>query len=542
MNALKKGFIWLIIGSLGVVAAACGKEQGAATTDKKAEPTAAANVNPDGYPISSQNIEITMMMKKSPNQSDWDKLWISSHLSEKLGGKIKAIEVVESTWNEKKNLAFATGELPDAFWATDALTPQDVATYSQQGLLIPLNDLMEKYAPNLMKELQNDPEALKAITSLDGKIYALPGMSDIERERARGRVWINREWLDKLGLKVPTTLDQFYDMLKAFKERDPNGNGQQDEIPFSGLYDDTWGDVGLTVLSALGYVEKKIGLDKSGNTAVYVPAQPEYKEYLTFMNKLYKEGLLDNEYFTHNVQTFRGKVGQMRIGYFHDSAHFLGTGVANYSKYISMEPLTSQFNDKKMWPMKRTNFSTGTRSFSITSNNKHPEATMRLFDYGYSPEGGRLLRFGPEVGVIRPDAGMVRNADGTYTFKTPEGVSSNDYRLKEVTNFNLPKMSRVSEDPVPTPEQKSLTDNIIEYLLPYGKPVYPDVSFTSEEQEKLKQIETDLETYVEQMEAKFIVGDTPISQWDEYIKTVQKIGADDLVKIYQTAFERWKQL
>jgi len=71
--------------------------------------------------------------------------------------------------------------------------------------------------------------------------------------------------------------------------------------------------------------------------------------------------------------------------------------------------------------------------------------------------------------------------------------------------------------------------------------VYPNVFLTKEEQDKVNKIQTDLKTYVDQMEAKFIVGDTPLSKWDEYIATVQKIGVNELVAIYQTAFDRWNK-
>src|SRR5690606_10308416 len=122
--------------------------------------------------------------------------------------------------------------------------------------------------------------------------------------------------------------------------------------------------------------------------------------------------------------------------------------------YASFAPLTSDLNDTRMWPIKRVNASSGMRSMAITSKNQNPEATMRLFDYVYSPEGGHLVRWGPDLGVIRDDAGVVRHSDNAWELKAPDGVSSNEYRMNEVTNMSLPFMSWTQTNTMQNPEQQ----------------------------------------------------------------------------------------
>ncbi|MBO9609368.1 MAG: extracellular solute-binding protein [Paenibacillaceae bacterium] len=546
---MTKGYRWLTpaIVSIAMLTACTGNSgnAGKSGADKGASPAPSAaaqtndKINPTGFPIAKQSIQLSIMMKKPANQSSWNELWISKYLDEKLGGKTTAVEIDENAWNEKKNLAFATGELPDIIWSGGALTSSDVTNYGSQGLLIPLNELIDKYAPNIKKTLQDNPDLRKTVTSLDGKIYALAAPTYPKREPVIGRYWLNMQWMNKLGLKVPTTLDEFYNVLKAFKEKDPNGNGKADEIPASGA--SASNPIDSIVLTAVGYMEKYISLDKTGKKVVYTQAQPEFKDYLAFMNKLYKEGLLDPEYYTQNITTFRGKAQKDQVGFYFDAAHFVAVGLDKYTNYASFPPLTSPQNPDRIWPLQRVATLGGLNSIAISSKNKNPEASIRLLDYGFTEEGGSAIRFGPKLDTVVPGAGIVTNPDGTWEIKTPQGLSSNDYRMKSVTNMSLPVSDAFYLKNKEVPEQASLTKNLVENMLPYGKPVYPNVFLTKEEQDKVNKIQTDLKTYVDQMEAKFIVGDTPLSKWDEYIATVQKIGVNELVAIYQTAFDRWNK-
>lgn len=337
--------------AMGLIVTACSSnsENGSQNTATPTETVKQASetpkeqpkdkINLTGFPISNENIQLSIMVKKGANQSAWQDLWISKHLGEKLGGTIVATEVDDASWNEKKNLAFAAGELPDFFMTNGALTSNDVMNYGQQGQLIPLNDLIDAYAPNIKKFLDANPEVKKSITDPDGKIYALPGVNPVKREASIGRYWINKPWLDNLGLEMPTTLDEFYTVLKAFKEKDPNGNGKADEIPASGSVSNP---ISMIVLSALGLTESSangISLDKSDTKVIYAPEQPEYKEYLIFMNKLFKEGLIDPEYFTQNIQAYRGKAQQGLVGFFFDAAGILSVGAEKYADYPSFPHL-----------------------------------------------------------------------------------------------------------------------------------------------------------------------------------------------------------
>ena len=138
-----------------------------------------------------------------------------------------------ANYQEAKNLAFASQQLPDVFFNA-GLTPDDEVTYGGQGYLVPLEGLIEKYAPNFNKLMNDNPEIKKSITTVDGHIYALPLIIDEPRAFVPSRLWLNGDWMESLGIMTePTTTDELYELLKRFKNEDPNKNGKNDEIPIS---------------------------------------------------------------------------------------------------------------------------------------------------------------------------------------------------------------------------------------------------------------------------------------------------------------------
>ena len=133
---------------------------------------------------------------------------------------------VRSGWDEKKTVILASGDVPDVFlgWA---INDNDIASFT--NVFVPLNDLVEQYAPNIQKMFLETPDLKALATYSDGNLYTLPSLIP-NRPSSFDTFSINKVWLDELGLEVPTTLDEYHQVLKAFKEKDPNGNGKQDEI------------------------------------------------------------------------------------------------------------------------------------------------------------------------------------------------------------------------------------------------------------------------------------------------------------------------
>ena len=132
-------------------------------------------------------------------------------------------------YDEKKSLMWASNEYPDVF-VRAFLSNTEIVKYGSMGILAPLEDLIEKYAPNLQKLIDEDPAILTRITAPDGHIYALPAVFTVTAART-DKFWINQSWLDQVGLDIPKTVDELEEVLRAFKGVDFNGNGEDDEYP-----------------------------------------------------------------------------------------------------------------------------------------------------------------------------------------------------------------------------------------------------------------------------------------------------------------------
>ncbi|MEK1830296.1 extracellular solute-binding protein [Priestia megaterium] len=168
---------------------------------------------------------------------------IFKELEKRTNVHIKWKNIPGDGYQEKKNLMLASGDLPDAFYSS-GFSDSDIVKYGQNGTIIPLEKLIKDYAPNLKKRLEERPELKKIITAPDGHIYSLPRAEEMGLVEFPNEQVINKKWLDKLGLPVPKTLEEYHQALKAFKEQDPNGNGKQDEIPMSFTLNGWCGDIG----------------------------------------------------------------------------------------------------------------------------------------------------------------------------------------------------------------------------------------------------------------------------------------------------------
>ncbi|MDQ2624818.1 MAG: extracellular solute-binding protein, partial [Actinomycetota bacterium] len=201
------------------------------------------NFRPEGLPLVEETVTLRFSGQKAPLAPDYETMDLVQQWKTDTNVDITWENLPDSSYQEKKNLILAGGELPDAFYNT-GFTPGDIITYGTNGTLIPLEDLIEKYAPNLKAIFEKRPELKATITASDGHIYTLPRAEELGIGAIPFFLSINKAWLDKLGLPVPSTIEEFEATLRAFKEQDPNGNGKADEIPFSFINDWWCADVG----------------------------------------------------------------------------------------------------------------------------------------------------------------------------------------------------------------------------------------------------------------------------------------------------------
>lgn len=490
------------------------------------------NFNPTGYPIVNEKITLKFFAPKSPIHGDYGNMKLFKKMEELTNIHIEWITPPIESYAEQKNLTFASGNMPDAYFLWNNRSDE---AHGPEGLLVPLEELIDKYAVNYKKAMEAFPNLAKNTTSLDGHVYATGIVQDIPRDLTF-KQWINKDWLDKLKLQMPKTIEAYYDVLKAFKTGDPNGNSKADEIPLTAT---NLGQTRNFVLSAYGYVSNGVELNKD-NKVVYVPTEPAYKAYLEFMSKLYSEELLDRETFTLTSQQLSAKGNEGLLGSFDHCCAFLAVGEDKDSQYVAIPPLTSALNADPVW-LKFDDVWTG--GMAISKDNKYPEATIRWLDFLFSEEGKTLQAFGVEG----EDWQWIDDAKTKWKFTPPEGQNAEEYRGGSVTpSAGLGSIAWWSKDFV-LKQDDPLTARIDEQTVAAGYPdhwklPYPNVYFTKEEQKRLDVLWNDIRTYVSQMEAKFIMGSESFDGWDKYVETLNKMGVPELVDIHQAAYERWNSV
>ena len=198
---------------------------------------------------------------------------------------------------EARNLSLASGDYPDLYIMNqdiDLFTQNELIKYGQQqGVLLPLNDLIDEYAPNVKANIEKYPYYKANAVAPDGKIYGIPQLEECYHCSFQNKLWINTKWLKQLNIPTPKTTEELKAALEAFKTKDPNGNGQADEVPLSGTTE-SWGFRTVPYLmNAFIYDDDRSHLIMDGGKVDVAANKPEWKEGLLYIKSLYDAGLID---------------------------------------------------------------------------------------------------------------------------------------------------------------------------------------------------------------------------------------------------------
>ncbi|GIP35477.1 extracellular solute-binding protein [Paenibacillus sp. J2TS4] len=521
---------WLTLFLIVSVIAGCSDTDAPKESQGQSEGPINENFNETGLPIVNEPITLRIAGSYDARTgSNWNELETIKAINEGTNINIEWQLSPGSDWAEKRNLLLAASkDLPDVMLK---VTTSDVVTYGSQGVFIPLEDLIDKYAPNLVHFLEQYPEVRNAITAPDGHIYSLPLANMAEYKRSDGNIlWINTTWLEKVGMEMPTTTDEFREALRAFK-------AQGMEIPLTGIYNG--GQYGFGFLyGSFGTLDQKFLV--KDDKVEFVRATPEYKEVIKYLHSLYAEGLIDQEAFSLESQQMFSKLSageEATIGAFFGWSPDQITGVGyNWDYESPIAPLKGPDGQQASGYM---NAQIDVGIFTITKANKHPEATMRWVDRAFEPEMSFMLRQGPNRVKKLPD--------NTYEIvPEPEGFSAGEWRVKEtpynsfvygftneqqeqldVTNL---KEGRLDPD---SPEWYELRKPYLE------KWIYPQVLFTNEQYNGINRYQTDIGNYTDQTAGKWITTGGIEEEWEQYIKTLNQMGLEDYIGIYQQAYDTY---
>lgn len=509
-----------------------GNANGGNANGAKPAEGGAEGVSKEGFPIVSEPVTLKLM-SQDVGVADWNKMPVLQEMEKLTGIKLEFQNAPIDSFATKKNLVFASGDLPDMFYAAD-LKPAEQVTYGSQGVLIPLEKYIDEgYAPNLKKIFDENPDIRKSFTTPDGHIYALPYI-DQAAVWYRSPMWYNGKFLKALGVKeLPKTTEELYAFLKRVKEEDPNGNGKPDEIPLTSVKLD---DLRMYFFGFWGMYDTVTYVDKAGKVH-YSPQEEGYKGYLTFMNRLWQEELLDHETFSQTDDQKKAKGKNNQIAVFNDYFPYFTLGGEPSGDNPLMTPVKSEIPDTPVYGKHPGISANGT--FAITSSNPAPEATMRWVDYLYSYEGATLFNQGPENVLWKFKNKETREKEW---LPVPGGGDREEYRGTLTPNYGIltpgVNSSEVSKG-LRSEFDEWIDKENAEKLTPIGKSPFPNVYLTNEEQTEASALLSDLNTYVQQMEAKFVTGQESLANWDKYVAQIKKMGGDRIAELYQGAYDRW---
>ena len=424
--------------------------------------------------------------------------------------------------NEKRNLLFASNKYPDVFYKS-GFSQNDVDKYGKQGSLIPLEDLIEDYAPNLVALMEKNPEIKNIITSPDGHIYAFP---EIDKPMPYGPyLFINKEWIENVGMNEPTNLDELYELYKAFKTQDPNKNGENDEIPLTFFAADLWNPFFLLPYFGVP-VDYATNCYVSEDEILFAPTSEAYKEEIKYLTKLYDESLLDPNAFIQTIaqQQAKGQSGEI-FGSFNDAGAFLTTGRGEDLSYPMLTPF-----EKESYPV-NINVSPGT--FVITDACETPELAVKWADYFYSEEGAILCWMGTEGESYK------MNEDGTWNWIVGEGEDISSVRQKNALQ-GAALHTGLQPDLFfkTTDENEGFLNDEKARLLEYCAQPFPKLKYSTEDQKLVSTVTADILPYIQEYTAKCVTGTFSVDEsWEEYLTTLNNMGLEDLMSIYQKAYE-----
>lgn len=448
---------------------------------------------------------------------------------------------------ERKNLIFGAGtDYPDAFMGA-ALSDYELSTYGSRGVLIPLEDyITPEIMPNLFKIKEQRPDAIAAMYMPDGHMYGLPTVAEMGFEKdgvnyqiasVRHMTMINKTWLDNLSLEMPTTIGELYTVLKAFKEQDPNKNGQADEIPVG--FNNTNNFCGnLRMLyTAFGFTDFNDDHRNYKDGVVSFGAlDPKLKDVVNTFNKWSNEGLLDIEGFTQDDSQYISKAKQGLYGVltWWEIPEITGDFA---SDYIYLPPLKG---DDGTFAFDICETSTATRDrFSVTSACKNPELLLKWVDQLYDPVNSMQLVYGPIGEFFNPEP----DADGLYRMRELQpGETAGELKGKlEIFGPYAQLSDYYSEFWELEPRAQQRLDDIRDFWLPYvtNNTSFPmPVSYTEEEINTLNKM-GDIKDYCNEMFAAWVKNGGADEGWDAYVKQLENMGVNEVVASWQAAADRY---
>lgn len=547
----KKIIAVLLTVAMSISLGACGSSK-----EKDETSVSSENVNEE-FPL-KEKVKLSVLMIQAPYYGDMEQNTVLKELEEATNVELDLTLVPEEAAKERLTMTLAGGDYPDII-VGGFFGDSDLEEYGvNEKILIPLNDLIEEYGTNITERLSEHPEWKEDMTASDGNIYGIPHIDSEGKNHGNCymKTWINTDWLKAVGKDMPTTTEEFREVLEAFKSEDPNGNGVADEIPFTGGSSalGVWGgDPYLYLLNAFGYFDENYYYLKDGKINSILD-QDYIKEGLMYIGDLYENGLIDPAAFTQDL-TQLAAVGN------NEGDAIVGVGACGhvgmlvdmndterYSPYEIMMPLKGPDGYCGI-PYTKEITASGS-AFSITDQCENPEIAMRIANLLHEEEW--IIR--AQIGIQgeywdyaeEGDVGADGKTPAKYKFlpaytesmaKPGNDILGNTWRGIEV---DWRGMFAVEGD-IKTPEnyESRLRVDTLK-LEPYAADVdrIPKMTYAEGDQETVSQIRTAVKDYASNAFVEFITGKRDIEKdWDAYLAELEQLRYYDMLDLIQKTYD-----
>ncbi|MBQ4619913.1 MAG: extracellular solute-binding protein [Clostridia bacterium] len=499
-------------------------------------------------PIVEEPVTLTVFMetdvKWSATKNSVAEVGSYQTIMEKTGVNLEFNHPAAGQQADQFNLMIASNNLPDIIYYNWASVSGGPAKYIEDGTILALNDYLEEWAPNFLAYMEKYPDIRKQTVLDDGTYYMLP-MIRLDEETGAG-TWfktagfmIRQDWLTALDLEMPTTISELHDVLVAFRDNDPNGNGEADEIPFA-----TTKDYGIAQFAGAFGILDDFYMDNG--EVKYGPTQDAYLDYLTTMRDWYAEGLIDPEYAMTDASTLTSKVTNELVG---ANYYLLAGGMGTWINMMGEENLDLV---AMPWP----SLEEGAPAYATSSDyNKvvvgpgvaftkaclergNLETAIRFRDYFYSPEGVIDSNFG----ILGESYTMV---DGEAVFT--DAVLNNDKGLTTTQALSQYALSASNDAMVKT----AMYFKQVTLLLDNQKasqPVWnqcdislllPTLAHTAEESAFVAEKMNEINTYKKEMVMKFVLGEASLDEFETFVANIENLGIADVLECKQAAYDRY---
>lgn len=466
---------------------------------------------------------------------------------------------INSDWASLKGTMLASGDIPDIIIGTDAFVDSDFVTFD--GLFADMSGLIADYAPNIQKVFADHSDMYKLSQNEKGAIYGIP---KYQRwwPASWYRQYINKQWLDNLGLKVPTTLDELYDVLLAFKEQDANGNGDTtDEIPFNFVINVPGSYSPYLLLSCYGNTfdlfQSAYGFQVKDDVVSNFLASEEYKQLAIFYNKLYQNGLLYQSAFTNDDASFTASCrklseqGYANVGFFWawTATDIVGSSLAD--QYVSFAPMkaTADQEAPAAWTYEYEQLNIKDNAVVMSEACANKEAAMKFIDALYAPETSLQILFGDL------NENIVKAEDGSYRVLTPaeagapDGYDAGAWKWKTTLADQGPGciddatvVTQLPADIITTStDGQYINETLASIDIAHNALHNMFLKFSDEDTAALALIKNNIDTLCSAQFAEWTVNGGIEEGWDAYLANLDAAGLNEGIRLYQVAYDAFNK-